>query len=207
VDQLLPVLKDAVGDFASLTVPVPLAACCVWWSVVIGLLAYALWLGNRRERLVVGMSALLALAFPVLFWAWIDRYSGFGLQGREVLPELMLIPLVPGEVIFRHRSVLSASGPSQLVLAGAIGLLAIFQGYAWWLSARAAAGAPGTLRFYAHAIWRPPLGWAPWIVAAVLGVVALLSYAGGEALRRSEPRETQRLGPQSSTGGPLVRQV
>ncbi len=50
---------------------------------------------------------VLALAFPVLFYAWVDRFTGFGLQGREVLPALMLIPLVAGEIISRHRAVIA----------------------------------------------------------------------------------------------------
>ena len=70
---------------------------------MLSLLIAAISLGDLRERrLVVTVCALLGLAFPVLFYAWVDRFTGFGLQGREVLPVLMLIPLVAGEVVNRH---------------------------------------------------------------------------------------------------------
>ena len=63
---------------------------------MLSLLIGAISLGNLRERRLVVTVALLGLAFPVLFYAWVDRFTGFGLQGREVLPVLMLIPLVGG---------------------------------------------------------------------------------------------------------------
>jgi hypothetical protein len=47
-----------------------------------------------------------------------------------------------------------------------------------WADARATAGASATLRFYAHAVWSPPLGWGPWIAIAAGGVLLLLGAAG-----------------------------
>jgi hypothetical protein len=188
LDQLPRILSEVVGVFGAESVHFPSAAYWIWWLLVIVLLATAIGLGNRHERLVVGGVAVLGLAFPVLFWAWVDRYSGFTLQGREVLPVLGLIPLVAGEVVYRHRASLMAPRVSALALGAVIGLIALFQGYAWWYSARAAARAPGTIRFYAHAVWSPPLGWLPWVALAALGTVALLSFAATEALDRSNDR-------------------
>ena len=182
LDQLSPVLHDAVGTFASLTVHLPPAAYWIWWLLVLALLAGAFWLGENGDRLVLAAVAVLALAFPVLFFAWFDRLTGFGLQGREVLPPLMLVPLVAGEIIFRHSSAIRQERSGQLALSGVIALIAGFQAYAWWFSARSAAGAPHTIRFYAHATWSPPLGWPPWIVVAGLGSVALLMFAVNELL-------------------------
>ena len=177
------VLPDAVGNFASRTVSLPLFAHWIWWLLVLVLFASALRVGDRRERLVLASVAVLALAFPVLFYAWVDRFSGFGLQGREVLPPLMLIPLVAGEVIFRHSSAVATQRrPAQLALGAAIALMALFQAYAWWFSARVAAGTTHRLLFYAQATWVPPLGWLPWILSAGLGTAALLSFAANEAL-------------------------
>jgi Predicted membrane protein (DUF2142) len=200
VHQLWLVLQGAVGNFASLTVPMPLGACSVWWLLVIAMLAASLSLGTARERLVVGASAVLALAFPVLFYAWIDRHTGFGLQAREVLPALMLIPLVSGEVIFRHHAVIAQKRRAYLVPGITIGLVALFQAYAWWLSARVAGGAPHTIRFYAHATWRPPSGWLLWIAIGVVGTFATLAFAASELLdpfvadqrRRSSRQESKR---------------
>jgi Predicted membrane protein (DUF2142) len=193
LDQLGPVLKGAVGNFGSLTVPLPLAAYLIWWLLVVVLIVAAALLGTRRDRVILGAVVVLVLAFPVLFWAWIDRYSGFGLQGREVLPPLMLIPLVAGELVYRNRRTVADQRPARLAFGGFVAVIAVFQAYAWWISARAAAGTPGTLRFYAHAKWIPPLGWAPWIAAAGVGTVALLAFAAGEVAQRPP-----RLGSQSA---------
>jgi hypothetical protein len=199
LDQLPSVLQDAVGTFASLTVSLPLAAHWIWWLLVLALLAGAIWHGDRRDRWLLSGVAVLALAFPVLFYAWIDRFTGFpGLQGREVLPPLLLIPLVAGEVLYRRRPAFTQRRSGQLALGGAIAAIAVFQAYAWWFNAKAAAGAPGTIRFYAHAAWNPPLGWLPWIAVAGLGTVALLSFAGSEAVRRPSVVGEQRVGSASS---------
>jgi hypothetical protein len=175
-DQLGPVLRDAIGNFGSLTVHLPAAARWLWWLLVLGLVGAAVWLGSLRERVLMALVVALALAFPVLAYAWVYRHSGFGMQGRQVLPVLALIPLLAGELVRRDRARRpSRAGPG--VLPVAIGGIAILQGYAWWYDARDVAGAPGALRFYAHATWSPPLGWIPWIVVAALGVLALLAFA------------------------------
>lgn len=178
LDQLGPVLRDAIGNFGSLTVHLPGAARGLWWSLVVGMVGGALWLGTWRERVVMALVLVLALAFPVLAYAWVYRHSGFGLQGRQVLPVLALIPLTAGELIRRHRERL-ATAPASWALAIGIGGIALLQGYAWWYDASDVAGAPVTLRFYAHARWSPPLGWIPWILVAALGVIALLVFAAG----------------------------
>jgi Predicted membrane protein (DUF2142) len=181
--QLSPVLRGAVGIFGALTVFLPLGAYWIWWLVVLSLLAAAIWLGDRRDRAVTVAVAALAVAFPVLFDAWIVRFTGFGLQAREVLPPLMLIPLVAGEVVYRNSSRIVQRLSAKTLFGAAIGLVAVFQAYAWWYDARITAGAPGTIRFYAHATWSPPGGWAPWIACAALGTVALLAFAASEGLR------------------------
>jgi hypothetical protein len=184
LDQLRWVLRDAVGTFGALTVSLPLTAYRVWWLLVLALLVGALWLGALRDRLILIAVTVLALLFPVLFYAWFDRFTGFGVQGREVLPPLMLIPLVAGEIIYRRRSRLARSRSASWILTGVVALIAVFQAYAWWYNARAAAEAPGTLRFYAHAHWSPPLGWIPWIILAALGTLLLLSFGINEGLAR-----------------------
>jgi len=180
--QFVPVIGSAVGNFAALTVPLPNLALWIWWLLVAGVIGAALWVGSWRERSAVALTTALCLLFPVLFWAWVDRYSGFNLDGREVLPELMLIPLVAGEVLARQRARIQFRWGPRLALSAAVALVAGFQAYSWWLSARAAAGATLYLRFWAHAQWSPPLGWWPWVLSAAAGTVALLSVALGAAL-------------------------
>jgi hypothetical protein len=188
LDQLGPVLRDAIGNFGSLTVHLPAAARWLWWLLVLAMVGAALWLSTGRERVVMALVLLLGLAFPVLAYAWVYRHSGFGMQGRQVLPVLALIPLTAGELIRRHREKL-ATRTGSWTLAGLTGGIALLQGYAWWYDASDVAGAPVTLRFYAHASWSPPLGWIPWLVVAALGVLALLAFA---ASSRSPDRSHDR---------------
>lgn len=178
--QLPSVLQGAVGIFGALTIFLPTAAYWLWWLLVLAMVAAALWLGRRRDRAVIVSVTVLALVFPVLFYAWSVRFTGFHLQGREVLPALMLIPLVAGELVCQNSFRLDHRQWTRGVLGGAIGLVAVLQAYAWWYDARMVAGAPGTIRFYAHATWSPPMGWLPWIVAAGLGTAALLAFAVAE---------------------------
>ena len=179
VDQLGPVVRDAAGTFGSLTVPLPMPARVAWWALVAGEVAVALALGSRRERTVLGAITVIALAFPVLFYAWVYRFTGFGMQGRYVLPILALPPLVAGEIIRRRAELARAVARTAWPAAALVMVIALIQGYAWWFNARTSAGAPGMIRFYAHAAWSPPLGWIVYIASAAVGVVLLLLYAGG----------------------------
>lgn len=177
IRQLPPVLHDAVGTFEYLNLHLPPTAYWIWWALVLCMVATAMVLGTRRERMFVGVVTLLGLAFPVLFYAWVDRFTGFGLQGREVLPALMLIPLLSGEIISRHRVVIAPRVWSRPLLVGTIALIAGFQAYAWWYDAGHAAGNPDTFDFWRHAGWIPPTGWLLWILCAALGTAAMLAFA------------------------------
>jgi hypothetical protein len=193
IEQLPTVLRDSVGDFGSLTVLLPPAADWVWWLLVVALTVAAMWIGDRRDRLVMAAVVVVALAFPVLFYAWVDRFTGFGLQGREVLPVLLLIPLVAGELVYRRIAPLARRQSAQLALGVALAVTASFQAYAWWYNGRTVTTATG---FYAHATWTPPLGWLPWAVIAALGTASLLAFAASEgagAVRLRRPLVVDRV--------------
>lgn len=186
VDQLDPVLRDSVGTFGTLSIHLPMAVYWIWWLLVLLLVAVAAAVGSARERIVLGLTCVAAVALPVLFYAWAYRFTGFGMQGRYVLPALLLIPLLAGEIALRHADRLIRARPGVPLLAGALAVLALLQGYAWWRAARDAAGTTG-VNLFAHATWKPPLGWVPWIALAGVGCVALLVFAA-EPFRGSRPR-------------------
>jgi Predicted membrane protein (DUF2142) len=193
VDQLPRVVHDAVGDFGKLTVPLPSGADWIWWLLVLGLAAAAIRIGNGRERLAIVAVVAIAFALPVLFYAWVYRFSGFGLQGRDVLPPLLLIPLVAGEVISRHVSAGAPRQSAQLALAGALALIAVFHVYAWWYNGRTVSSPTG---FYLHAPWTPPLGWLPWAVIAAIGTATLFGFAvfeGAGAMPQRRPLVIERV--------------
>jgi predicted membrane protein DUF2142 len=193
--QLPWVLHDAVGSFATHNLPLPIAAEWIWLILALGLLATAIGLGSRRERGVVALTVVLGFAFPVLFYAWVDRFSGFTLQGREILPVLMVIPLVAGEVVNRNRGRVAGKPAARLMLGSAVGLIGAFQIYAWWYDVAHVTGARGALDFYNHAIYIAPLGWHFWAVLAILGAAALIALATSEALRGISLRTTPSLRP------------
>jgi hypothetical protein len=184
--QLGYVLRDSVGNFGSLRVHLPLGIDWLWWLLVAGLIVAALWRCPTRERVVLAATVVLGLAFPVLFYAWVYRFSGYGLQGRYTLPVLILIPMLAGELLHRRAGADARSRPrtvsTRVAVSAVVAVIAGVQLYAWWYDARAAADALGTIRFYAHAAWSPPLGWGPWIAVAALGALCLL-LAAVEGLR------------------------
>jgi hypothetical protein len=187
VHELGLALRDAVGNFGSLTLQLPLAARLIWWLLVLALVAAALWLGRARDRALMVLVVALALAFPVLSYAWVYRYSGFALQGRQVLPILMLIPLAAGEIV--HRRLDTRATPALgWALLGGIAAAAVLQAYAWGYDASVTTGGPGNPPFYSTTTYSPPLGWAFWIVVVALGIAAMLGFVAVEALRGFRPR-------------------
>ena len=186
-DQLGAVLKDAVGNFGILSIPLPMAVRWVWWLLALALIGGALWLGTNAERRLMAAVSVLALAFPVLLYAWSYRFTGFGMQGRYVLPILCGVPLLAGEIVRRHWDVVADSAVGRLVPAAVLTVVAIVQVYAWWYDASHVAGTPGKLRFYSGAGWSPPGGWVIWIIAALGGAAAMLVCAGA-AMRRTRVR-------------------
>jgi hypothetical protein len=174
VSQMSRVLGDAVGNFGGESIMLPAAVIWLWWLGVAGLVVGAVWYGSARERVATVATAVIALAFPVVTYAWVYRQSGFGMQGRQVLPALLLIPLVAGEVIWRHvaRAPAGRARRRGRMLLAAIGAGAgVFQLYAFWFNARTNAAPGGAVRFFSAGAWAPPLGWIPWLAAGVLGAV------------------------------------
>jgi hypothetical protein len=107
-----------------------------------------------------------------------------------VLPVIVLVPLLAGEILHQRLGTLAPSRFPNLLLGAAAALIAGFHAYAWWFNASESAGAPHTIRFYEHALWSPPLGWWPWIALASLGAIGLLAFAVIETF--SDHHEHQR---------------
>lgn len=200
--QLKTALYGAVGLFGTLDISLPSNGYYwVWWALILTLVAGAILLAPRRERALSLVVAILVLVFPVLFYAWVQRHSGFGLEPRYVLPLLALIPLLSGELVFRHGQRLPAA-VKRLAPGALIALIACFQLFAWWVNARASAGEPHAVWFLTSPHWSPPGGWAPWTILAALGSLALLALAAtqtlgarAEAVSPADRREPQRAGP------------
>ena len=176
-EQLEGVVYQSVGVFGALTIRLPGWSYWVWWGLVAVLGGVAMTLGRRRQRIQLVVVLVVAVAFPVLFYAWIYQYTGFPLQGRYVLPVLALVPLVAGQI----------TGTSMNRLIGLLGclmmiILAAIQLLAWWTASMNAAGKPHTTWFLSRPAWSPPIGWWPWTLLAVVGTAALVAAAVLEAV-------------------------
>jgi len=170
-------LPDLVGKFGYVDVKLPLVVPLVWFGLVAVLLCGALAACGRRERAVLVVVSVAALIAPVVFYALIIRPTGFGLQGRHVLPLLVAVPLLAGEALYRHRERVSA-GWLRLLATTIPVAVAVMQAVAWYVNAkRYAVGGSGPVWFLGRAAWAPPAGWWTWLAAAVLAGLCLAALA------------------------------
>jgi Predicted membrane protein (DUF2142) len=182
-------LPELVGKFGYLDVKLPLLVPLAWIALVL-LLSLAAWaLATPRERLVLALLLLGSLLGPPIFYALLLRPTGFGLQGRHVLPALVAVPLLAGETLYRHRD--RARSQRLKLLAGIVPVtVAVLQGVAWCVNAaHYAAGSSTPPGAQGATDWTPPGGWWPWSSAALLACLCLgaLALTGREAGRERRP--------------------
>jgi hypothetical protein len=165
-------LPELVGKFGYINVKLPLILPVVWFALVFGLILIA-YFYDRRARPVLLILTLAAAVAPVVFYALVTRPTGFGLQGRQVLPVLVIPPLLAGEICYRCRNRLSAVARRLLLVIVPIAV-AVVQAAAWFVNAkRFAVGTGGPSWFLASAKWSPPLGWTLWLVVVLAGASCL----------------------------------
>ncbi len=170
-------LPDLVGKFGYLDVKLPLVIPLAWFGLVFALLGGAVLVCGRRERLLLTIVLVAGLVGPVIFYALLIRPTGFGLQGRHVLPILVAVPLLAGEVLNRHRDRARADWLTLLTVTIPVAV-GFMQVAAWYVNARRyAVGGSGPEWFLGRAAWTPPVGWWTWLTAVVLAGVCLGAVA------------------------------
>jgi hypothetical protein len=183
LDTLPRLPREAAGAFGALDTFMPLSAYVAWGLMLLALVASALAVGSRRERVVLA-GLLVAIPVFTLAAAAVYRQTGFELQARYALPFATLLPLASGEVLLRHGRRLGGRGP--LLAAGLVCCAAFVQALAWYSNGRQMAGGDsGGAGFLSGADWEPPLGWPLWLAAVVL---AALAYAAAGVWAAREPR-------------------
>jgi hypothetical protein len=171
VHQWWRAFPELVGKFGYLEVKLPVVISLLWFMLVAAIIVMACIVCSRRERVVIVLVLLAGLLGPVAFYALLIRPTGFGLQGRHVLPFLAVVPLLAGEAVTAHSGLVKVTWLRILVTtipitAGAMQLVA------WYLNAkRYAVGGFGPEWFMGRAAWSPPAGWWPWLAASLLASV------------------------------------
>lgn len=189
-DSMTDVARGFVGTFGYLEFKLPVAVPLAW-LVVIAAVAIAGVLASRwRERVVMAGLAVAAVLVPVGLFVAIIRHSGFGLQPRYVMPLLIAVPLLAGELLVRNRDGRIAARAQPFVLVGAALVVAVIHPLAWFYAARrSAVGVDGKFWFLDGPDWDPALGWWPWLVVACVGGILV-----GAAVLLSSRAETEREG-------------
>ena len=139
--------------------------------VALGVLAA---LRRRAFREVVSLVAIcVAVVVVIAGFLAFGSHAGM-IQGRWFLAPLAGIPIVSGwmaatgpNTVGDERGVRRIAGVVVIVTAAC---LAIF----WWANAYRYAVNGGSVLFLGHSLWQPPLGWAPWLVCAALGLLLML---------------------------------
>lgn len=170
--ELPGVGRDLVGHFGWLDTRMPALAYLTWAAMALVLLALALRVGTRRQRVLLCAVLLGTVVVTVLISAGLLRQNGFRVQGRHVLAFAVMAPLLAGDVLaggagrpgrtYRRWFALGFAGPALAVHA-----------VGWYANARrSAVGADGPVWFVGLSRWSPPGTWALWSVLVALGVMA-----------------------------------
>ena len=170
-------LPDLIGKFGYVDVKLPLIVSLAWFALVLALFVSACLLCARRRSLLLVFVFAVGLLGPMVFYALFIRPTGFGLQGRRVLPALVVLPLLAGEGVYVNRG--SAVAERLRVLLFAIPVAcALMQLVAWYVNAkRYAVGGSGPEWFLTRAAWSPPAGWWMWLSTAVIASACLAAVA------------------------------
>jgi hypothetical protein len=185
--QVPNVLAHGVGSFGWFDVDLPWPLYAVWGLLVAGLVALTFVVGSSRERRVLAGLLVLEVVGAVAFYAAVIRPTSvdFKMQGRYVLPLLVALPVVAGEILGAHPDRVASilRGRASHALAAGIGAAVTVHGLAWVANAR----------YYEHsaifgreypARWDPWGGWLLWGALAGCGVV--LGWLAVLSARRAE---------------------
>jgi hypothetical protein len=176
VDSLAPVLAETrgllwnmIGVFGWQDTLLPKGVYWAYLGGVVGLTTAALLMGRMRERLSILMAILGAYGLAVGFYALVLHPTGFDLQGRYVMPVLVLVPLVAAAVLARSWRNARFAPFAVGVAVAALQVLAV-----WINSGRYGTGVGGSSAFLVSPQWAPPGGWLPVLAATLLAAVLMV---------------------------------
>ncbi len=183
-------LQDLVGHFGYLNVPLPNVVLIAWALLALTLAWFGVRATDRRGRIALAVAVAISFLSPIYLFAAVIRNTGFGLQGRDYLPVVALLPLLAFELIRRNP-------PPPRVVAQLFAIVAlvaaVIQFIAWWINSRRyAVGSNGPWWFPSHAQWSPPAGWGLWVAVVLTGALTIAAcgwslLTGASQRHASEP--------------------
>jgi hypothetical protein len=190
--QFRGAIEGAISGFGYGEVTLGRLGTGVWALMAVMLLGLAFQVGRPRERRVLLVALLLAVLVPIYIYGAVTAKQGIQTQGRHLLPLLVMVPLLCGEIVRSRASRAPAwnrfAFPAFTASAAAIQLLG------WWVNSRRyATGVDGPWWFLSRSDWAPPGGWAPWTIVVAGTALGVLAAAARNAVRvrRDSPRDIQ----------------
>jgi hypothetical protein len=163
-------LRQAVGNFGWLQVPLPDAVFAVWSAVVAVLVAAGLYLSSRYRR-ALPFLVLVIVVMPIIIESPKIDTAGAFWQGRYWLPVLIGVPLVAAAQLSVRKQATDRTVAIGLVTLGSVlgaaqvwAFIVALHRYEYGLGAR-----PGT-----KASWAPPGGVLLVTGLLVVGMVLLV---------------------------------
>ncbi|SBW18717.1 hypothetical protein FDG2_0792 [Candidatus Protofrankia californiensis] len=169
--------RQTIGVFGWQSVLLPTVLYWLWVVLAGGLFLAAFAVGRWHDRALLAGSLLVVVVLYELLAATVFIQNGFGMQGRYVLPALVMLPLLSVEVL-AERLPARLSARAAAVAAGVIAVSGVGQFAAWITNShRYAVGPDGPLWFLSHPAWSPPGGWALWTVLACVPMIITFAAA------------------------------
>ncbi|MDQ4149604.1 MAG: DUF2142 domain-containing protein [Actinomycetota bacterium] len=170
--------RQAVGVFGPLDAPMPAPAYWLSGIVVVGLSLLAFVAGSARHRVALGASIVAVVGLGLVMDAY-QSQSGFEAQARHVLPLVVTIPMLAGEIVHRRKERLSHGLRRSLPLFVGSAAAAVHMLGWYTLARRFSVGNDGPLLFFRNPPWTPiGLGWLAWALVVVFAASLLAMWGG-----------------------------
>ena len=187
--QVPSVAVHGVGIFGWVDVHLPQALTDPWILLVAVVFLGAVAVGSTRDRVALALAAAGALAATIVVSAAVIRPTSpdFEMQGRYVLPALVVVPLLAAEVLGAHRrrvaEWLGARG-TRAAAGVVVAVTVVVQALAWGINGRKY-GVGSIFDGEYRRAWRPAGGWWPW-AAAVVVALAVVAAASARVSARTQ---------------------
>jgi hypothetical protein len=191
LEQLPFWLQEMVGKFGYLEFDLPLPVYLFWGFATLAAVGGAIRWAPARSKAVLAVCAVALAALPLAQYVVFQRHTGFGLQGRHVLPILVIVPLLAGELLRQGRDRLPANWARGVVAVAFMGVAIAQFAALYWNAWRSAVGLDGPFVFLGDAEWSPPIGWGLWLALAAVGA-ACVATAGLLAAKAEAAQEEER---------------